>query len=61
MEEKRVLNSIKNWLNCNDEVAKNIYNGVYLWNNDYYSAFVTKDDKIQINKNGFAIHLITTI
>lgn len=56
MKTERILNAIMHWIGCNKETASMIFNGVWEFNGDNYSAYMTKEDKLEICKNGFPIH-----
>lgn len=56
MKIERIINAIIYHVGCNEEEANMIYNGVYSFNGDNYSAYLTEDEKLEICKNGFPIH-----
>ena len=61
MLTRRVVNSITHWIGCDKETAKMIFNGVWDYNGDNYSAILADDETLEIYKNGFIIHKITMI
>lgn len=59
MTNERAIITIEHWVGCDHETAKMIFNGVWPWNGDNYSARVVASGKLEICKDGFPIHLIS--
>ena len=61
MTEDRAIVTIERWIGCDYQTAKMIFNGVWLWHGDYYSAYIVNGDELEICKDGIPIHRIGTI
>lgn len=61
MKKERILNAIMYYIGCGNTTANAIYNGVFAYNGDNYSAYLTFDEKLEICRNGFPIHRIIMI
>lgn len=57
----KIINAIMHHVGCDKETANMIFNGVWAFNGDNYSAYMTKDDKLEICKNGFPVHRLILI
>ena len=55
MTEQKIINAIMYHVGCDKETAKMIFNGVWGFNGDKYSAF-KEEERLVICKNGFPIH-----
>lgn len=56
----KIINAIMHHVGCDEETANMIFNGVWSFNGDNYSAYM-KEDKLEICKNGFPIHRLILI
>lgn len=56
----KIINAIMHHVGCDKETANMIFNGVWSFNGDNYSAYM-KEDKLEICKNGFPIHRLIFI
>lgn len=60
MTDEKAISIIEHWLLCSYTDAQRIFNGVYMLNGNYYSAYIT-ENVVEICQNGFPIHRISII
>ncbi len=61
MTEARAIVTIERYVGCDYKTARMIYNGVWLWQDCYYSASIVDGDLLEIRKDGEPIHRIGII
>ncbi|MEZ3438647.1 MAG: hypothetical protein K1W18_07185 [Oscillospiraceae bacterium] len=61
MTREQAISTIIHWIGCDTDTAKMIFNGVFEFDGNNYSAYIVEGEKLEICKNGFPIHKISKI